>query len=161
LPTRNFGETRIKLVGGLARGNIPAFNLYTGHGSFGSRFNIYAGNSFATMKLSEFLADRFISLFITQDFKSLLFRTHNFQPQIEWINNLGWGWLDDQDNHQGFEIRSFEKGYFETGLLLNNLLNTPVFNYGFGVFYRYGPYSFDKFADNMAYKLTLQFNFAP
>jgi hypothetical protein len=153
------GKFRYKLIGGMTGGQPPAFKLYNGHGSFGSRFNIYAPNSFATMRFSEFIADRFISFFLRQDLTAMLFQRDRFFPRIAWINNMGWGWLNDQDNHQGISLQTFDKGYFETGLVLDDLLRTLLFNYGFGVFYRYGPYGFQKFSNNLVYKLKISVNF--
>lgn len=158
IPNRNVGKTKIRLVGGMATGAVPAFNLYTGHGSYGSRFNMYSENSFTTMKLSEFLADRFVSLYLSQDFHSLLFREEGFSPHIMWLNNLGWGWLTSPSRHRGVNTQSFGKGYFETGLLINEILGTSLFSYGFGLFYRYGPYAFDKFSKNLAYRISVKFN---
>ena len=153
------GRFRYKLVGGMTGGQAPAFKLYNGHGSFGSRFNIYAPNSFATMRFSEFTADRFVSFFLSQDFTAILFQRDRFFPRVAWINNMGWGWLNDQDNHRGIYLQTFDKGYFETGLVLDDLLRTLLFNYGFGVFYRYGPYGFQKFSNNVVYKLKISVNF--
>ncbi|MFP4619859.1 MAG: hypothetical protein ACLFM7_00980 [Bacteroidales bacterium] len=158
MPAKNPGKTRMQLVGGLARGSVPAFKLYFGHGAYGSRFSIYSENSFATMRLSEFLADRFISVYLNQDFGSLLFGERGFSPQILWLNNLGWGWLDNPSRHQGIDTQSFDKGYFETGLMIEDLLGTNIFSYGLGVFYRYGPYAFDNFSDNLACKVSIKFN---
>ncbi|MEF8809585.1 MAG: DUF5686 family protein [Bacteroidales bacterium] len=156
--TKNLGKTKMQLVGGMIGGPVPAFNLYTGHGSYGSRLNIYSEHSFATMRLSEFLADRFVSVYLNQDFKSLLFRKEGFSPNIMWLNNLGWGWLNKPSRHDGMNTQSFAKGYFETGVMADNILGTSLFNYGFGIFYRYGPYAFDKFSDNLAYKISIGFN---
>ena len=156
--TTNLGKTKIRLAGGKAIGSIPAFNLYTGRGSYGSPFNIYSENSFTTMRLSEFLADQFVSVYLNQDFKSLLFREDGFSPHIMWLNNLGWGWLENPSNHRGMDAKSFEKGYFETGLIIDDILGTSLFNYGFGVFYRYGPYAFDNGSKNFAYRISIRFN---
>ena len=53
-----------------------------------------------------------------------------------------------------------DKGYYESGLLINNILGIfGLLNIGVGAFYRYGPYSFENVADNFAYKFTLQFPF--
>ncbi|MGM0532022.1 MAG: DUF5686 family protein, partial [Bacteroidota bacterium] len=152
---KNLGKTKMQLAGGRAEGSVPAFNLYSGHGSYGSRFNLYSENSFATMRMSEFLADRFVSFYLNQDFKSLLFRKEGFSPNILWLNNLGWGWLDKPSRHDGMDTKSFGKGYFETGLMVDDIFGTSLFNYGFGVFYRYGPYAFEKFSDNLAYKISI------
>jgi hypothetical protein len=51
-----------------------------------------------------------------------------------------------------------EKGYYEAGLLINNIFRMQLFKYGVGVMYRYGPYAYPKTIDNFAFKLTLQFN---
>ncbi len=156
--TTNLGKTKIRLEGGKAIGSVPAFNLYRGRGSYGSPFNIYSENSFTTMRLSEFLADQFVSVYLSQDFKSLLFREDGFSPHIMWLNNLGWGWLENPSSHSGMDAKSFEKGYFETGLIIDDILGTSLFNYGFGVFYRYGPYAFDNVSKNFAYRISIRFN---
>jgi hypothetical protein len=52
-----------------------------------------------------------------------------------------------------------EKGYYESGLLINNLFNMGLYNIGVGVFYRYGPYALSETKDNFAYKVTVVFPF--
>ena len=52
-----------------------------------------------------------------------------------------------------------EKGFFESGLMLENLLNATYYKLGVGIFYRYGPYAKEKTADNFSYKLTFTFPF--
>ena len=157
--TRNLGKTHIRVEGGYSSGDVPAFNLYRGHGSFGSRFTIYSDNSFATMALDEFISDRFVSLFWTHNFRSLLWQSKYFNPHIKWVNNLGWGWMKETGVHDGLGLRDYSRGYFETGLLVDRLLSTSFFHYGLGVFYRYGPYSSNKFADNLAYKFSFRVAF--
>jgi len=157
--TRNLGKTRFRIEGGYSNGDVPAFNLYRGHGSYGSRFTIYSDNSFATMGLDEFTSERFISLFWTHNFRSLLWQSKFFNPQIKWVNNLGWGWMKGTKAHDGLRLDDYPNGYFETGLLLDRLLSTGFFHYGVGVFYRYGPYSSGNFADNLAYKFSFRLAF--
>jgi len=156
--TKSFGESRLALISGLVEGNVPYSKLYAGLGSYKS-FTIEAEQSFGTMRFNEFLSDRFIGLFIKQDFGKLLFRPRGkFQPEIALVHNLGFGRLADSGVHENIEFKTMEKGYFEGGLLMNNLFKVQLFQYGVGVLYRYGPYAFDKTIDNFAFKLTLQFN---
>jgi hypothetical protein len=111
------------------------------------------------MRFNEFLSDRFFALFIKQDFGKLLFRTKGkFQPEIALVHNLGFGTLTDQSPHEHITFRTMEKGYYEGGLLINNLIHVQLFKYGLGVMYRYGSYAFPKTIDNFAFKLSLQFN---
>ncbi len=56
-------------------------------------------------------------------------------------------------------IKTMEKGYYESGLLINNLFDLGVYSVGLGGFYRYGPYTFDKGWDNVGSKLTIKFKF--
>ena len=50
-----------------------------------------------------------------------------------------------------------EKGYYESGLMINNLLDLKIYSIGLGGLYRYGPYTFKKGWDNTGLKLTLKF----
>ncbi len=155
--TKTFGKSQFQLTGGYASGNLPYPLLYNGHGSYRS-FTIESDNSFATMQMNEFLSDRFISLYFYQNFGKLLFRSTYFHPDIILSNNIGFGSLAAPEKHRNIDFKTMEKGYYECGLMLDNILNQQFLGYGFGVFYRYGPYSFNRQKDNFAYKLTLTFN---
>ena len=153
--TKSLGKTRIALVGGLIDGDVPISKLYNGHGSYQS-FSIEAENSFGTMRMGEFYSDRFFSVFIKHDFGNLLFRTEKFSPKFALVHNYGIGTISNYNNHlTSTPLKSIDKGYYECGLLINNILNQSFLGYGFGIFYRYGPYSFTKTADNFSYKLSL------
>lgn len=153
--TKTLGKTKLAIVGGLTNGNVPISKLYNGHGSHGS-FSFEAENSFGTMRMGEFYSDRFFYVFLKHAFGSLLFNSEKFNPEFVVVNNLGIGELSQNTNHQTVTpIQSIEKGYYESGLLINNILNSSFSGIGFGLFYRYGPYSFTNTADNFSYKFTL------
>jgi len=153
--TKYLGKTKFAVVGGLAQGDVPISKLYNGHGSY-QAFSFEAENSFGTMRLGEFYSDRFLSIFFKHDFGNILLKTNKFKPKFAVVNNFGIGELSSNSYHHSTEpIQSIEKGYYECGLLINNILNQSFLGYGFGLFYRYGPYTFDKTADNFSYKLSL------
>jgi hypothetical protein len=149
-----FGRSSVQLNAGYVDENIPATNLYNGHGSY-RKFTIFAPNSFATMRMNEFLVNKYVSLFYQHNFGKLLVRTKIFAPEISIAANIGFGWLNHPDSHFDISTRSFDQGYYETGLLLNNILDLGFYNIGTAVFYRYGPYSFERTSKNLAWKLTL------
>lgn len=155
--TKSLGVSKIQIVAGKVFGDLPYSKLYHGHGSY-KKFAIESENSFGTMRLNEFLSDRFFSVFLKHDFGSLLFKTRIFKPDIALITNIGLGYLSKPEKHNNIEFTTMEKGYYESGLLINNILAPNFIGYGFGVFYRYGPYSFSKTSENFAYKLTVVFN---
>ena len=155
--TRRLGDSKIRILGGMVTGNVPYSRLYAGRGSYKS-FGVDAEYSFATMRFNEFLSDRYVSLYFKQDFGRLLFHTTWFHPGIAVVNNIGFGWLDNKSYHNNIDFKTLEKGYFECGLLINNLISQKLFGYGLGLYYRYGPYSFLKTKNNLALKLTFSSN---
>ncbi len=156
------GQSSFQLVSGYSDGNLPYCNLYTGRSSFVKGFPVYASNSFATMRMNEFLSDKYAALFFTHNFKKLLLKTKFFQPQLAVVNNIVFGTLNYPESHNNISFKTLEKGYYECGITLNSLFTTsrnnsknPLSSYGVGVFYRYGPYSYDNINNNFALKLTL------
>ncbi|MDP4209166.1 MAG: DUF5686 family protein [Bacteroidota bacterium] len=151
------GQSQITIVTAKATGHAPICNLYNGHGSF-LHFTLETANSFGTMRQNEFYSSEFASLFLKQDFGGLFFSSPKLRPEVNIVTNIGVGRMRNQQDHQQISYRTLEKGYFESGLVLNKLLNTTFTGCGVGVFYRYGPYALRKTSDNFAYKLTLYFN---
>jgi hypothetical protein len=156
--TKAWGSAHLTLITGMVSSKVPYCKLFAGMGSYRA-FTFEAEQSFGTMRMNEFLSNRFIALFYKHDFGNLLFKPRgNFQPELAFVQNIGFGRLSAQEHHENILVRTMEKGYFESGLLINNLLKVQIFKYGLGVFYRYGPYGLSRPIDNFAFKMTLQFN---
>ena len=155
--TKSLGETKLALVGGWADRSLPYPLLYAGAGSYGV-FTIETENSFATMRMNEFVSDRFGSVHFQQDFGKLLFKKEKFQPGIVLSASAGFGSMNPDSRHVNLDQNTLEKGYYESGILFNNLLRNWIFGYGLGVFYRFGPYSLPETIDNFAFKFTIRFN---
>jgi hypothetical protein len=152
--TKYLGETSVRLQAGLIQGEVPFMALYNSPASW-SRFGLYAPHSFATMRINEFLSDRYAALFLTHNFGKLLYRKGMFQPELALATHIGFGGLKKPALHHGIAFNTMEKGFYESGLLLNNLLRLPPSgSLGLGVFYRYGPYSRAVFRENLGYKFT-------
>ena len=155
--TRSLGMTAVFIEGGLVFGAVPLQRLYNGNGSYRG-FSPEVANSFATMRMGEFVSDGFVSIFFRQNFGNLLFRGGKFRPEFVFVTSAGFSRLSDNPDHLNITLRSMERGFFESGLLINNLFSQFFASYGAGVFYRYGPYSFDRLIDNFAFKFTLNIN---
>lgn len=94
----------------------------------------------------------------------MLFKTPKFQPQLMIFTNAGYGSLQhpEQLSHLGFN--TMEKGFFESGLLLNNLVKINYYNIvylglGGGAFMRYGAYAEPQVEKNVVYKISLVLTF--
>jgi hypothetical protein len=138
---------------------IPSTNLYYGEASY-RLITLWAPQSFATMRMNEFLSDRYASLYLYHDFGDLLFKGKKwFHPEFALSQNIGFGWLDQEDHYvnNGIPWKEMDQGYYESGLLINNLVDLKIYNIGIGVYYRWGPYTFPYAADNFSYKISLIF----
>ena len=139
--TRYLGKTTVTIQGGYVFGDAPIFenfNIFANnHG-----FALYATESFATMNINEFICDKFALLFFTHNFGKF-FKTKYFSPEFIIVTNLGWGdpGMDD--------------GFYESGLVIDNILKISTAQVGFGTYYRYGANAFDKIEDNFAFKIKL------
>lgn len=152
--SKYLGETNIDLKAGLIFGDVPYAKMYSGGGTY-RPLTLCTPSSFGTMRPNEFLSDSYISLFISHNFGSLLFKGEKFKPEFELMTNIGFGWLEHPEYHKNVEINTMELGYYESGLMINNLIKLNLLNLGIGGMYRYGPYSFVDFKENVAYKFTI------
>ncbi len=153
-----FGEFSYNLTAGYIDGDLPYCKLYNGNGSYRT-FTVYAPNSFATMRMNEFLSNKYIALYLKHDFGKLLFRSKCFHPEFALATNIAFGSLNNPEKHINSDFKTLEKGYYESGILINNILDLKMYSLGVGAFYRYGPYSLDKVSNNFAWKFTLTFPF--
>jgi len=152
---RTFGKTNVTLAAGLVQGNVPFVNLYNGYGSYSDNYELYAGEGFETMSPYEFFSDRYTALFLQQDLGKRLLRTKFFKPDVVLVTNIGYGNL--KEPFPDFilpQVKTMQKGFFESGLMLNNVISSAFSGIGVGAFYRYGAYQLPKRKDNLKFKLT-------
>ncbi len=153
---RNVGISSISLQSGYAYGDIPYHNLFNGHGSY-YPFTIVALNSFGTMRLNEFISDRFVYLFYRHNFGKLLLKTDFMEPEFSIVQNIGWGNLVNREQQLGVSPKTMDKGFVESGLIIDNLFKLNYIQYGIGIYYRYGAYSFTNTIDNFGFKLSFKY----
>ena len=139
--TRYIGKTTVMIQAGYVFGDAPLFENFDIYAS-NHGFALYAPESFATMQVNEFVCDKFALLFFTHYFGKI-FKTKWFNPEFIIATNIGWGEPFMSD------------GFYESGIVIDNILKISTAKLGFGTYYRYGPYSYDKIADNFAFKLKL------
>ncbi len=160
---RNLGKTYFQLFTGIINGNINELNLYNGHGGFFKAINLQTDNSFNTMSLHSFYSDKFINFFFKQTFGKIPINMIFLNPSISMVQNIGFGFLSDKNNPNK-NLQSYEKGYFEIGLIIDNIINTKDFipdsesfsNFGIGIYYKYGEYSSNKTANNFVFKISIK-----
>jgi hypothetical protein len=140
---------------GYAFGAVPLTHLYnTAPNNLTKdrilqRITIAGKNSFETMYFNEFFSSQYVYFQLKHGSKRVtLFK--KIKPSLVFVSRMAWGNLEHPEQHAGIEYKTLNKGFFESGIELNQIYK------GFGLtgFYRYGPNQLPRFEDNLAIKLS-------
>jgi hypothetical protein len=156
--TRTLGSPTFRVTAGYIDGDLPWTMLYNGRGTF-KMWSVSVLNSFETMRLNEFMSDRYVSLFFNHDFGQLLYQSDKFNPEFMLVTNVGFGTLSNSSSHQVDDLKTLDEGFFESGLIINNIIKSGITGLGLGGFYRYGPNALEDPLDNIAVKISVGFTF--
>ena len=157
--TRYWGVSKVILQAGYASESCPVMETFDILGTY-EPIGLYSPGSFGTMRFEEFFCDRFVALYLSHNFNGMLWKTDSpwFKPQLILITNLAWGDMPRARAYSENNFKTMEKGYFESGFVVKGLFSMLWVNFGAGVFYRYGPYAFDRVWDNFALKWSVSFD---
>jgi len=164
LKHRPKGTTQLTFHAGMVDGIVPYGQLYTGRGAR-EVTGVYVDGFFQTMDLYEFSASQYASVFFHHNFGGLFFDTRFSKPELVLYQHAGVGLLKNSQVHTAeFELNDFNKGFYESGLGLNNLIrwkyaNVAYYGLGGSLFYRYGPYQYDGTGKNLVFRLTFNIVF--
>lgn len=156
------GRTRFFLAAGWLDGLAPYGKLYNGRGA--SPTSYFVDDYFQTMGLYEFTVSQYASVFINHNLGNILVNKKYTKPELVVYHNMGYGKLENASVHSGVLLQSFDKGFFESGLGINNILRgnyVNVANWGLGgaLIYRYGSYQFAESDKDIFGKLTFTVSF--
>jgi hypothetical protein len=161
---RRLGVTSVTLSAGLLNGIAPMSRMYYGRGVKQSTYEVEG--FFQTMGIYEFVADQYVNLFIKQNVGSIFYNIKYSKPELMVTQGIGLGSISHLSTIGVADgrIQSYERGYFESGATLRNLIRFNYFNvafigFGAGVFYRYGDYQLPNAIDNFKLKMDLSISF--
>ena len=131
----------------------PSSNSYDTTGqAWYNKVHTSFNSNFETMNNLEFV-DNFVSiLHLSHTFSSVKV-TEKFNFDLALKGRAAWG-LSHSNRYLG--VQSMRKGYFETGLELNNLLKISLFGFGVGAYYSLGEYAYENPMDNLSVKITFK-----
>ena len=160
---RFWGQSNLRLEGGFVDRSLPYGLLFSGEGSKGGDNIFVINNTFQTMKPDEFLSDKYVNLFIKQNFGAFLFKAKYFRPEFAVVYNVGVGGLSNASDHE-IDFKEKQYPYQESGLIIDNVVRIPFYKMayiglGVGGFYRHGCYGYDKFSDNISLKASIVLSF--
>jgi hypothetical protein len=151
----NGQKTALLIQAGYALGDLPLTHLYnTSPNSLTKdniiqRITIAGKSSFETMYFNEFFSSEYVFLQLKHGSKRVtLFK--KVKPSLVLVTRMAWGNMKNPEQHIGLDYKTLNKGYFESGVELNQIYN----GFGLSGFYRYGPNQLPQFADNISIKLS-------
>jgi len=157
---KNLGHPKFYIETGLINGKVPQHKLNSSLGTMSlenswKSMSVSTENAFETMLPYEFFSSEYVHFHFRHSFGSLLLKIKKFEPEFVITSSVDFSGLSYEDDHGGVDFKTMEKGYYESGLVINHILKISAFSFGIGAFYRYGPYRLEKASDNLAVKLSL------
>lgn len=151
----NGQKTSLLFEGGYAFGDLPLTHLYNTSPNnitketIIQRITFSGKNSFETMFFNEFFSSEYAYFQFKHGFSRVtLFK--KIKPSLVLVSRMAWGNLQKPEQHIGIDYKTLNKGYFESGVELNQIYK----GLGLSGFYRYGPNQLLKFQNNIAVKIS-------
>ncbi|WP_395043188.1 DUF5686 family protein [Flavobacterium sp.] len=160
IPYLSGQNTSFLLQSGFAFGDVPLTHLYSiapnnlNRETLFRRITFAGKNSFETMFFNEFFSSKYVAFHVKHTFNKVKL-AYKIKPLISVVTRMAWGNLDNQEKHVGFQYKTLEKGFFESGVEANQIFK----GFGLTFFMRYGPNAIPKFEDNFALKLSYVLDF--
>lgn len=161
---RKAGSLRVTALGGYLNGKIPYSLLFGTNGTNTGYMPLLVNNAFNCAKPFEFAANSYSSLFLYYDLGSLLYNSKKFRPTVSLFQAAGVSTLNDPAQYQNLNIRDMKNGYFESGVLIGNILRVKLLNifyagFGGGAFIAYGDAAKKPVGETLTYKLKVDIDF--
>ena len=150
---KGFGKFGFQIDAGTIVGDVPSTLFHYGRGMRVSGFNLYIEQAFNTMAPNEFISQNYVSGHVHHSFLPL-YKTKYSALQLSVVSSAGWGEIPNTDAYKGNDSKTMEKGFFESGILFDNIFISNTSGVGMGVFYRYGSYAFADEKDNFGFSFT-------
>lgn len=156
VPLRAVGKLVYKIEAGKSLGELPLYLTNVARGT-GGQWNLSIPNSFETMRASSFYGTEQLSIFTRFALKSFKTNLKWTAPQISVHHAMGTGNFKNATEHS-VPVKSMNKGYYEAGLIFNDLLKLNGIGLGIGAFYNYGAYALPQAEKNITLKIGLTVN---
>jgi hypothetical protein len=152
---KRVGRTSLNISGGYMVGDVPYVKMFNMRGNHTRGLQIVSENAFETMRMNEFVGNAFGAFFLRHNFGNIIMNNKWSKPELTISHAMGISWLQNTiSRHINLNVVPMNKGYYESGFILDNILKSGQVGIGVGVFYRYGPYTLPKTIENFSFKLS-------
>lgn len=170
LNNKGFGKLEVNLVknlfsgrwsnwylestAGLVSEKIPAHKMFNLPGTW-SRIGLFAPGTFSTMRPNEFTSSKFLSFGLNHQLKNPMVTAGFLQPKAGFSFQTVFGSIASPEDHHGIRLLPPDKGFFEAGIYLHELINTDVMKLGASIHFRIGAYRRPGQQENVAFKILI------
>lgn len=144
---RSFGDAPLTHLYSISPNNLPIERPI-------DYIAIAGENSFETMYFNEFFSTKFSSFQVKYFFNKVKLG-YKFSPEIALATRMAFGTFENQQRHNGFQFKTLDKGFYESGFELNKIWN----GFGLNCFYRHGGNALNSLKDNLSVKLSFVLDF--
>ena len=155
----NGQKSSLLIQAGVAIGDAPLTHQYSispnnlNKETIFSRITFAGKNSFETMYFNEFFSSQFVMMQLKHGLRKFeIYEKIKLSPVV--VTRFAWGNMENIGDHSGFQFNTLEKGYYESGIELNEIF----MGLGISGFYRYGPYHLPNFDQNITLKVSFILN---
>ena len=164
---RNFGRTSFSVWGGSVSKEVPVMMLFNQSYLYRSIFfNQESKSKFNVIVNQIYAANQYINGFLYHDFGSLLYKMKSkvFRPRFAIAQSAGWSWLSAPSEHGGTPLYDMRKGYFETGIVIEDIIRLNWLNFcyaglGGALYGSYGGSVESPFTQTLTPMIRLSFSF--
>lgn len=155
IPFLSGQKTAFVFQTGVSNGSIPLTHLYSiapnnlDRNTLLKRVTLAGKNSFETMYYNEFFSSNYFMLQARHTFNKIKLG-YKISPEISVVTRTAFGSLKNPEQHERFEFKTLEEGFFESGVEMNKIFK----GIGLNFFFRYGPNGLPKFEDNLSLKIS-------
>lgn len=120
--------------------------------------NVSVANTFETLISTAFYHQTQVQLFMRYTQNAWRTKATWNEPQLGFHYAFGWGTMSQKNLHNT-SFMTMDKGYHETGILLNGLWVSGASSFGIGVFSTFGYYAPKNWRQNVVPKLSIGYVF--
>lgn len=145
-----FGKSSVQIAAGISDRQLPLWGNFVMKSCFNNVY-LFCDNAFQSVKINSFVSDRYVAVYLKHNFEKSKFFYKQFKPELSVVLNAMYGDLKHNEYLTSYYYQTPEYGYFETGLLLNKIIDLKTMTLGAGVFYNFGHYSDPMVKKNFTY----------
>ncbi|MEI6348408.1 MAG: DUF5686 family protein [Bacteroidota bacterium] len=144
------GKSTVQISAGISDRLLPLWGNFVAK-SCNNDISLFCDNAFQSIKINSFVSDRYLSVFLKHNFGKRFLQSRRFKPEISLHQNILYGDLKYNNYLYQYRYKTPKSGYFETGLMINKLLDLKTSAFGVGVFCNYGKYADINFKNNFTF----------